>query len=204
MVILLATVAAAVVASTLLASAIGHVRHPGRLVDALVRHAVVPPRPAGAVAAAVVCAEAALGVGVALSPWWTPWPLVGAAALFAGYAAYTEHLRRTRHDAPPCGCSGAEVAVTGWVVGRAAALSALALLALALGVPDTAPPAAETVVAMCAAAAFAVLLWHLPAAMAVPAGVTPTRGGGAPSSSDTTPAPAGRAVADPAPVGRER
>lgn len=165
---MVSAVAVAVVASTLLASAFGHARHPGRLVDALVRHAVVPQRLAGAVAAAVLCAEAALGLGVALSPWWTPGPLVGAAALFAGYAAYTERLRRTRHDAPPCGCAGSEVTVTGWVVCRAATLAALALLALVLGVSDTALPAAETAVAACAAVACAVLLWHLPAAMAVP------------------------------------
>ena len=171
---LLATVAATTVTLTLLASAAGHARHHGRLTEALVRHAVVPPRLAGEVAATVVGVEAALGLAVALElPRPSgPWALAGAAALFAAYAGYTEYLRRTRADAPPCGCAGDDVAVTGWVVGRAATLAAVALLGAGLdaGTGTT----TEVAVALCAGAVFACLLWQLPAAMSTPtAGSTP-------------------------------
>ena len=168
---LLATVAATTVALTLLASAAGHARHHGRLTEALVRHAVVPRRLAGAVAVTVVGVEAALGLAVTLElPRPSgPWALAGAAALFAAYAGYTEYLRRTRADAPPCGCAGDEVAVTGWVVGRAATLAAVALLGAGLGLrPSAASTASEVAVALCAGAVFACLLWQLPAAMSTP------------------------------------
>jgi hypothetical protein len=61
--------------------------------------------------------------------------------------------------------------MTGWVVARAAILAALALAGLAgagLAVA-AAQPGVVLAVALPAAVTFALLLWHLPAAMQVPA-----------------------------------
>ncbi|MCP9978484.1 MauE/DoxX family redox-associated membrane protein [Actinomadura madurae] len=57
-----------------------------------------------------------------------------AAALLALYAMYAAHVSRTRHGVP-CGCAGARTPMTGWVAGRAAALSALAAAGALHGLP---------------------------------------------------------------------
>lgn len=166
---LLATVATATVALTLLAAACAHARQPRRLAAALTEQAVVPASLTSAVTVAVITAEAGLGLAVAVGP--TSPALAGAAALFTGYAGYTAYLR-TRPGVVPCGC-GDQVVVSGWVVGRAGTLAGLALLGLALTPAAPTAPAGEAAVALCAAATFACLLWQLPAAMAVPGQVAP-------------------------------
>lgn len=182
---LLATVAAAAVAMTLLASAAGHTRRPGELTSALRSQGVLPARLAGPVATTVIAVEAALGLavtfGLVLAGLLAP-GLVAAAVLFAAYAAYTEYLRRARQDAPPCGCAGGDLAVSGWVVGRAAALAGVAGLGwlLAPSADLAAGPIVDASTALFAAATFACLLWQLPAAMAQPAAATTARGAAGP------------------------
>jgi hypothetical protein len=158
---LLATVAGVVVALTLLGSAAAHAARPGALVAALADQGVLPAR---ATAAVVVAAEVVLGIAVVVDATRTA-GLVGAVVLFAGYAAYTGYLRRTRTSAVPCGC-GDGVAVNGWVVARAGALATAALLGL-VARPMGVGGSVEAVVALCAGVTFACLLWRLPAAMTV-------------------------------------
>jgi hypothetical protein len=186
---LAATVAAATVALTLLASAVGHLRRPSGLVAALRAHAVLPARLTGPLAATVVGVEALLGVALVLGLWRGGagaagaagvgdvagaagaglGPLLAAAAgLFAAYAGYAGRVLWKRSDRVPCGCAGAEVELTGWVVGRAAALAAVALLGWWLA-PSVLVMGwhAEAAIIGCAAGTFACLLAALPAAMAV-------------------------------------
>ena len=75
---------------------------------------------------------------------------------------------RRRRRGGPCGCSRADLPMTGWVGARAAALAALAL-AGAVSAGPLLGPAAERAVVLLAAAALACLLWQLPAAMHDPA-----------------------------------
>ncbi|NDU74040.1 methylamine utilization protein MauE [Actinomadura sp. DSM 109109] len=167
---LLAGTAAVAVPLVLLASLAGQVRHPAALAAAVRAHRVLPPALAGAVAAAVIAAEALIGTAgaaAALLRLDGPARAAGgaAAALLALYAAYAAHVARTRRGAP-CGCGGAGTPMTGWVAGRAAALSALALTC-ALAGPPAGPTPYESSVTVAAGLVFAVLLWTLPHAMTV-------------------------------------
>ncbi|GGQ06386.1 hypothetical protein BKA00_003327 [Actinomadura coerulea] len=164
----LAGIAAVTVPLVLLASLAGQLRRPGALAAAVRAHRVLPAALAGAAAAAVIAAEALIGVAGAAAPLLRldgPARAAGGAAavLLALYAAYAAHVARTRRGVP-CGCGGSGTPMTGWVAGRAAALSALALTGALLG-----PPAAGTLyessVEVVAGLGFAVLLWTLPHAM---------------------------------------
>jgi len=189
MVSLVATVAAVTVALTLLAAAAGHARRPVVLAAALRAHAVLPARLAGPVAMAVAGVEAVLGIAIALGILGPsglvggldgglgvlggPAVLVGpalaaAGCLFAAYAGYTAYVLRAGAAGVPCGCGGSDVELTGWVVGRAAALVAVALLGFVLAPSVLAIGwRAEVAIALCAAGTFASLLAQLPAAMVV-------------------------------------
>ncbi|MDT0264773.1 methylamine utilization protein MauE [Streptomyces sp. DSM 44915] len=178
---LIGAVATGVLLLVLLAGCAGHLSRPATLPDALRAHRVLPDRAVPAAARAATAAEGLLGlagvaallarqrVGLAVV-------LAGAAVLFLGYALYTRHVLATGRGGP-CGCSRAEVPLSGWVTGRAWALAALALAGAALVAGPAAVPAdpAETATAALAAVTFAALLWTLPAAMARPA--LPATGG---------------------------
>ncbi|MFI0371094.1 MauE/DoxX family redox-associated membrane protein [Actinomadura sp. 1N219] len=165
---LAAGVAAVAVPLVLLGSLIGHARRPGLLTSALRAHGTVPRALAGPVAAAVVVAEALTGVGCAAALLLRldgPMRMAfgASAALLALYAAYGTYVSRTRHNVP-CGCAGADAPMTGWVAGRAAALSALALTGALHGLPSGSS-AYESFIVVTAGLGFAVLLWTLPSAM---------------------------------------
>jgi hypothetical protein len=171
--VLAAGVAAYTVLATLLVACAAHLSRPSALARALAAHRVLPA-PA-LTAAEVTAAEGLLGgagcVALVTSGRETllAAALAGAAvllALFAGYGWYVLATGRTG----PCGCSRAELPMTGWVVARAFALAALALLGflLAGSVPPLHRLDAELTVVLLAAATFSCLLWQLPAAMAQP------------------------------------
>ncbi|WP_021593582.1 MauE/DoxX family redox-associated membrane protein [Actinomadura welshii] len=165
---LLAGIAAVTVPLVLLASLAGQLRSTAALPSALRAHGVFPPVLAGAVAAAVIAVEAATGLaGAAALLLWRDGPMrvtcAAAAALLALYAIYAAHVSRTRHGVP-CGCAGARTPMTGWVAGRAAALSALAAAGALHGLP-AGSTASELFVAGTAGLGFAVILWTLPHAM---------------------------------------
>lgn len=128
------------------------------------------------------------------------------AALFACYALYTRHALATGRGGP-CGCSRAEVPLSGWVTGRAWTFAALALLGLLVSAGPGTPPegAAETAVVALVALTFATLLWMLPAAMTQPGAGTRSLPSGTPQPPErggrsTPPARALRPVHLPDPV----
>lgn len=164
----LAGIAAVAVPLVLLASAAGQAARPGRLAAALRAHRVLPRAAAGPAAALVIAAEAGTGAaGAAAAPLRLDGTMraasAAAAVLFGLYAAYGAYVTRTRRGVP-CGCAGGDAPMTGWVAGRAAALSLLAL-AGALHGPPAGLTAYEAAVTVTAGLAFAVLLWTLPHAM---------------------------------------
>lgn len=180
---LLAGVAAYTVLFTLLVACAEHLSRPTALAAAVAAHRVLPaPVP---VAAAVIAAEGLLaGTGLVASldgggPLTAV--LAASAALFVLYAGYGRRVLATGRTGP-CGCSRIELPMTGWVVARAAILAGLALLGALLSgsVPPLGRADATHAVVPLAAATFTTLLWHLPAAMHVPAaGSTPRRTGAA-------------------------
>lgn len=176
-----AGVATYVVVMTLATAAIGHARRPDDLHAALRMHGVLPPAAANAIGRAVTVTEVVLGValiaGVAGRGGLLVAALAGSAALFAGYGGYGWFVVATGRSGP-CGCGGADTPMSGWVAGRALALAALAVGALAghlLGGPATVTPLGEfgprLAVVLLAAGTFSALLWSLPAAMREPEAV---------------------------------
>ncbi|WP_243722682.1 MauE/DoxX family redox-associated membrane protein [Actinomadura sp. 7K507] len=165
---LLAGIAVTAVPLVLLVSVFAQVRHPRMLAAALRAHRTLPPALTGPVAAAAIAVEALAGAGGALALLFRLDGPVraasgAAAVLLASYALYATYVSRTRRGVP-CGCAGGDAPMTGWVAGRAAALSALALFGAAHG-PPTGRTAYELTVAAAAGLAFGVLLWTLPNAM---------------------------------------
>jgi hypothetical protein len=174
---LIGSVAAYTVLATLLAAGAGHLARPGSLRTAVAAHGVLPA-PA-AVAAVVAAAEVGLGgagaAGLVLGDRGAGRGLlaVGVAggglllALFAGYGWYVT----AAGIGGPCGCSHAELPMSGWVVARAAGLAGLAAIGLPLvgSVLPLRRPGIELGTVLLAAAAFGLLLWQLPAAMHDPA-----------------------------------
>jgi hypothetical protein len=169
---MLAGVCAGTVALVLLAAFAGHLRAPRTLPTALAAHRVVPGPLRWPVAVAAVTLEGALGAatGYAL-PAGRPHLLTlaagGAAILLAGYAGYTLYVLRTRPGVP-CGCAtgpGGDAPLSGWVVGRAAALALAAVAAAAGAAPATDSGGSRTAITVLASVVFAVLLSLLPQAM---------------------------------------
>jgi hypothetical protein len=177
---LVGSVAAYAVVTVLLVACAGHLLRPAALPTALAAHGVLPVR--AGVAALVTAAEGLLGVAgaVALSRGRGGGlllvALAGAALLLGLAGAYGWYVISTGRGGP-CGCSRLELPMTGWVVARAVALAALALVALALSdsVLPLVRPGTGLAVVLLAAASFAFLLWQLPAAMHDPgrAGLPP-------------------------------
>jgi hypothetical protein len=183
---LLASVAAYTVLFILLVAGAEHLSEPAALSRALAAHRVIPA-PA-TVAALAIAGEGLLGAaGIAAllrddaAPALTA-VLAGAAALLALYGGYALHVRSIGR-AGPCGCSRLDLPMTGWVAARALVLAALALVALVLcgAIVPLTRFGAPLAIALLAAATFAALLWHLPAAMheptLVPGRRDVTRGG---------------------------
>jgi hypothetical protein len=171
--VLLGSVAAGTVLVTLLAAGVGHLARPGVLPAALAAHRVLPAP--GPVAVVVTAAEVGLGgAGVAglvlgergAGPGLLAAGLAGAALLLALVAGYGWYVLAVGAGGP-CGCSHAELPMSGWVVARAAVLAGLAGLALARrgSVLPLGWPGSQLGTALLAVAAFSVLLWQLPAAM---------------------------------------
>lgn len=182
MITLLGTVATAVVLLILLAGCAAHLTRPTALPDALHAHGVLPERAVRLAAGATVLAEGLLGAAGTAALLGRQRPALAAvlgasAVLFTCYALYTRHALATGRGGP-CGCSRADVPLSGWVVGRAWTFAALALGAAVLVAGPATPPTgpAEVATATLVALAFAVLLWVLPAAMTQPgASVTAVR-----------------------------
>lgn len=178
---LLGSVAADTVLATLLLAGIAHAARPGTLPAALAAHRLLPA-PA-AVATGVTAAEVGLGgaglLGLALGDraggrGLLAAALAGAALLLVLFAGYGWSVLAAGAGGP-CGCAHAELPMSGWVVGRAAALAGLAGLALPLAgsVLPLGRPGSQLATVLLAAAAFGVLLWQLPAAMYDPTTAAP-------------------------------
>ncbi|EST35774.1 hypothetical protein N566_17355 [Streptomycetaceae bacterium MP113-05] len=168
----LATAATGTVLLALLAGCAGHLSRPSGLPNALHAHQVLPSGSVRTAAVAVTAAEGLLLVGGAAALLTASRTGLGVvltvtALLFAGYAGYTRHVLASGRGGP-CGCARSDLPLSGWVTVRAAALAAFAatgaLLAGFAGTPQTGS-GAQTVTTALAAAAFALLLWTLPAAM---------------------------------------
>jgi hypothetical protein len=166
---LVASVAADTVLLVLLFAGAGHLSSPGPLRRAVAAHRVLPA-PA-VVAVAVGAAELLLGGAGALALVRADHELLVAAlagsmlllAIFGGYGWYVV----ATGAGGPCGCSAADVPMSGWVVARAFVLSGLALVGqlLAESVLPLNRPDIELITVLLAAAAVGCLLWQLPAAM---------------------------------------
>lgn len=170
---LIGSVAADAVLAVLLAAGLGHLLWPDALRAAVVAHGLLPaPR---LVALAVPVAEVGVGVlggyGLVLGDraggrGLLAVALAAAAALLAGYAGYAWRVLAAGTGGP-CGCSRRDLPMSGWVVARAGALAALAVLGLALtrSVLPLRAPDSRLGTVLLAAATFGLLLWQLPAAM---------------------------------------
>ncbi|GAA1573861.1 hypothetical protein GCM10009678_65630 [Actinomadura kijaniata] len=161
-------IAAALVTLVLISGAAGHALKPFVLRDALRAHATVPERFVRPLAVLVPVIEAVpAGLGAfgllgghdgALTA-----AMVCAAALMAGYGAYTWHVTRTSEAAVPCGCSAAGTPMTGWVPLRAVALAAVAAVAAGGAAHAASVDAPDLLVAVLAGATLGALVWELPA-----------------------------------------
>ncbi|RKN04505.1 MauE/DoxX family redox-associated membrane protein [Streptomyces radicis] len=171
---LIAAVPTGVVLLALIAGCAAHLTRPAALPAALTAHGVLPARAVPLAARAATLAEGLLGAAgtaalLARHRTALAAVLAAAAALFACYALYARHTLATGRGGP-CGCSRAEVPLSGWIVGRAWAFALLALGAAPLVAGRGAPPdgAAEAAVVALATPTFAALLWALPTAMTRP------------------------------------
>jgi hypothetical protein len=171
---LVGSVAADAVLAVLLAAGLGHLLWPAALRSALVAHGVLPAP--GVITLAVPVAEVGIGVlgGYGLVLGDRPAgrgllavALAGACLVLVAYAAYSWRVLASGRAAP-CGCSRRDdLPMSGWVVGRAAALAVFAALGLALtgSVLPVRTWDSELATVLLAAAVFGLLLWQLPAAM---------------------------------------
>ena len=172
----------------LLVSGLAHTRAPASTRAALRAHRVVPHRWHRWVVPALGPVELLLAAGLllgglgVLERGLTQAAALGAALLCGGFAAYLRVVRRvTAGQEVPCGCGLGATPVTRWSAVRAGLLGALALAPLLLptgpweAVPGT-PVWAQLVVAVCGGLALAAGAAALPAARAVPAGLTTLSG----------------------------
>lgn len=151
-----------------------HLARPGTLLEALRGQDVLPVWLRVPVARGVVAVEVLLGgaglVAFALGHRTAlALALAGANLLFLAYAGYAGFVL-SRRPGVPCGCSGGDVPMNGWIVARAGALAGLALVGL-LGSNWTflvRNDLAQLAIVGLAAATFGCLLWQLPAAMLDP------------------------------------
>lgn len=195
------------VALVLLAAGLGHLRDGEDLRRALAAHGVLDdPALRRAVAAVLAPVELVLGVtllvalaapglaasapGALLPVLTTLLPVLaaaGASLLLAGFTAYLlVVLRRTRGQAEiPCGCGLGATPVGPWAVLRAAVLTGLGLVALLAALTAggghtlaaDAPAVAQVLLVVAAGLSLAIATAALPAARAVPTGLTTLHGG---------------------------
>ncbi len=92
--------------------------------------------------------------------------LASAAVLYTVYAVYSMILLKFRPSAP-CGCSRSDHPVSAWVVLRAAALAAAAIVGVATTPVtfDVWPPSVDTAISMLAGCGLTLLLWSIPEAL---------------------------------------
>jgi hypothetical protein len=174
---MITTIAHGACALVLLASSVTHLRRPRLLAKALAAHDLLPARSWWPVTAAVIVLEIATAAlltrsALAGDPAASATAAAVAVPLFAAFALYLAAvLRRSPAGADAgCGCGLGDTRVTGWVVVRAAGLSAAA------AVGGLAPatqrlldrPLEQAVVLGCAAGTFAIVAALLPAARALP------------------------------------
>jgi hypothetical protein len=153
-----------------------HLARPAHLAEALAAGLPRAPVPHAALRpAALAWGVLELGTAAAAVTGFLlgrPAALVGggaaAAVLYAGYTAWLSWLLVTAPGAS-CGCAGEAVPASGWTAGRAALLGLAAAAGAGLA-PAAARPTGPTQAALLALSvgALAVLLWHLPAAVAPP------------------------------------
>ncbi|KUG52839.1 hypothetical protein AVL62_14820 [Serinicoccus chungangensis] len=172
----------------LLVSGLSHARAPRSTRVALRAHGTLPPAAHRGVALVLGPVELVLALGLlagglgVLDAAAVRALGLGAALLCLAFAAYLRVVRRrTAGQEVPCGCGLGTTPVTGWSVVRAGLLGALALTGAALptGPWDAgtgAPVWAQVVVAAAGGLALAVATAALPAARAVPAGLTTLTG----------------------------
>jgi hypothetical protein len=160
---------------TLVFSGISHARDRAGFRAVLGRQGIWPERTVGFVACAVIGFELGIGAlgAIALAAKASvATPLLLSGLLYLAYGFYAANLMRTRPQAP-CGCSSGDEPVNGWVVIRAVILAVGSLGAALLPdrLMDTPATDARFAITVLVAAAFAVILWNLPAAVH-----DPTRG----------------------------
>lgn len=187
--------AALAVALVLLAAGVGHLRDLPGLRRALAAHGVLGPGACRAVATVLAPVELVLAVALVVTVLLPVGALalvlaaVGAILLLGGFTGYLlVVLRRTRGRGEiPCGCGLGAAPVGPWAVLRAGLLTGLALVVLGSvltgggpGITSAsagAPVAAQWFVVLAAGLSLAIASAALPAARAVPAGLTTLHGG---------------------------
>lgn len=172
---------AALVSLGVLASAgLAHLRHLRAFSAAIGGQGIWPEWSVLPLAAAVATVEAGVGAGgvVALIAADTPTVhtvlLATVTFVYCCYALYGVYLLRTRPGVP-CACSGDMDRVDGAVVGRAATLGALALIAalhapVAQGLVER-----EAVIVGLASVVYGLAVWALPTALHDPATIVAAR-----------------------------
>ncbi|WP_151523878.1 MauE/DoxX family redox-associated membrane protein [Serinicoccus kebangsaanensis] len=183
---LLGSAAGLAVGLVLLAAGSAHLRRPQETVRALRAHTLLPSALARPVALGLGPVEVALGVGLlaagagALGAGPARLLALGAALLCSAFTGYLWAVQRRVAGTGaevPCGCGLGTTPVTHWAVLRAGVLTLLALVVLVAApagwqAEPGAPVWAQVCVAGCAGLALAVATAALPAARAVPAGLT--------------------------------
>lgn len=157
----------------LVAAGAWHLRHQAALRTALDGHRLWPRRATGLLARMVAGVEVSVGVaigcGLVLELESTlVLASLAAAALFALYTIYSAWLWRVR-PAASCGCDSSGDPATAATVARAAILCVTALGAAA-SAGGTGNPLElhQLMTAVLAGAAWGVIVWSLPSALAVP------------------------------------
>ena len=173
------TVAALVAFEVLILSSVNHLRAPARFRRVLLQQAIWPRWSLWPLAFLVAIVEFGLGLfGLlyvlqrALSTGEFILALTG--VLYFAYAMYALYLWRWLPHVP-CGCTGDEETVNGWVPARAASLALCALFAFLF--PDRLIGAglnSDFLIAAAAGLALTIVLWALPSAMQIPTGYPPT------------------------------
>jgi hypothetical protein len=159
----------------LLQSGLRHAFQPARFTRALFAQETLPPLAVWPAAILVTLAEVGIGVSGLVVAMSVPnssflrTALFLAALTYIVYAAYAGLLLR-RAPGAPCGCSGEEAPVNGWIIGRSLVLAGMASVALATspsGAIDSAS-GIEVLVFIASAVGIGTIVWQLPMAMSGP------------------------------------
>lgn len=155
---------------------LAHLRQLSGFAAAIAEQRVLPARLIMPLAVSVALFETVVGVGgiallvASVGPTIQAVLLIGVAVVYAGYGLYGLYLVRARPGVP-CACANDSEPVDSVVVGRAAALAALALVA-ALHAPTLQGlTVREAVIVALASVAYGLAIWSLPAALRDPGSV---------------------------------